>query len=518
MLTPGYLQTVPDPLIELYGEAEAAILEDMARRINGYDMFIPAAQHQMRMLEEMGALREEIMGQLSKLTGKSTKELERIMREAGMRAVKADDMIYKAAGLAPSPLSASKEFQRALATGLKQTKGLFTNLTRTTALAAGQQFEQALDLAYMEVYSGAFSPQEAVRKAVQSLCQQGVTAVNYRSGHRDSMDVAVRRAVITGVNQTAMRMQMARADELNVDLVETTAHAGARPSHAEWQGQIFSRSGKSARYPDFVQVTGYGTGAGLGGWNCSHSFRPYFEGMPRAYTEEILHDYTAAKYEYNGKPLTEYEALQQQRYIERNIRRWKRENTAMRAAGLDTTESATKLAQWQNRRADFLDQTGLKRQADLETIAGWGRSDAARASAEARKAKEAANSLFSLGNEEANLRAYLKEKPVIDKLASYGVKYRQRISGSEIIVDAGKPTIAGERNHAVLNCETKPDRAEMTIDKAQCFVNNAKLTLYQEDRNTLKFLADTGYAILNLDHHLVTAVPQKWRRKYDKYL
>lgn len=368
MLTPGYLQTVPDPLIELYGEAEAAILEDMARRINGYDMFIPAAQHQMRMLEEMGALREEIMGQLSRLTGKSTKELERIMRDAGMRAVKADDMIYKAAGLAPSPLSASKELQRALATGLKQTRGLFTNLTRTTALAAGKQFEKALDLAYMEVYSGAFSPQEAVRKAVQSLCQQGVTAVNYRSGHRDSMDVAVRRAVITGVNQTAMRMQMARADELDVDLVETTAHAGARPSHAEWQGQIFSRSGRSSRYPDFVRVTGYGTGAGLGGWNCSHSFRPYFEGMPRAYTEEMLQDYTAAKYEYNGKQLTEYEALQIQRNIERHIRQYKREQQALKAIGNDTSAAAANLKRWNSRQKDFIQQTGLKRQPSRETV------------------------------------------------------------------------------------------------------------------------------------------------------
>ena len=81
-------------------------------------------------------------------------------------------------------------------------------------------------------------------------------------------------------------MQEARADELVCDLVETTAHSGARPSHAEWQGQAFSRSGKSRKYPDFVQVTGYGTGEGLGGWNCSHSFYPFFEGLPRTYSEQ----------------------------------------------------------------------------------------------------------------------------------------------------------------------------------------------------------------------------------------
>ena len=97
------------------------------------------------------------------------------------------------------------------------------------------------------------------------------------------MDVAVRRAVLTGVNQTTARMQIARADEMECDLVETTAHMGARPEHMDWQGRIFSRSGKSRKYPDFVKSTGYGTGPGLCGWNCRHSFFPYFEGCPSAH-------------------------------------------------------------------------------------------------------------------------------------------------------------------------------------------------------------------------------------------
>lgn len=384
MLTPQYLQRVPHALVDLYGEAEAAILEDMARRISGYDMFIPAAQHQLRMLEEMGAAREEILGQLARLTGKGSRELEQILREAGMEAIRADDMVYRAAGLSTAPLSASPVMQRTLQAGLTKTKGLFDNLTRTTANMASRQFERALDTAYMQVASGAFSPQEAVRRAVKDLCRQGVTAIEYPSGHRDSMDVAVRRAVVTGVNQTAMQLQMARADELGVDLVETTAHAGARPEHAAWQGQIFSRSGKSRKYPDFVSSTGYGTGLGLGGWNCSHSFRPYVEGMPRTYSKELLREYKAQDYEYNGRKMTEYEALQRQREIERNIRRWKRENTAMKAAGLDTAQSAGELRQWQAAQRDFLDQTGLKRQYERERIPGWGRAQATAASGAGR--------------------------------------------------------------------------------------------------------------------------------------
>ena len=293
MLTPEYLQSVPDAMVELYAQAEADILADMARRINGFDMFIPSAQYQMQMLEEMGALRSDIVTKLSRLTGKSKKELTAIMREAGVETLAADEAIYKAAGLSSSPAAASSAVQEVLAAGLKKTNGLFTNLTKTTANTATKQFERALDRAYMQISSGAIDPATATKNAIKSLAKDGVGAITYPSGHVDSLEVAVRRATITGVNQTCLKVQEARADELGVDLVETTAHAGARPSHAEWQGQIFSRSGKSSKYPDFVQSTGYGTGAGLGGWNCNHSFRPYIDGMPRAYSKELLDSYAA---------------------------------------------------------------------------------------------------------------------------------------------------------------------------------------------------------------------------------
>ena len=406
MLTPEYLQRLPDSVVELYAQAEADILADMARRINGFDLFIPSAQYQMERLEEMGALRRDIVSKLSGLTGKSRKELAAIMQEAGVETLSADEKIYQAAGLV-CKAELSPAVQEVLSAGLQKTGGLFKNLTKTTANTAARQFENALDRAYLQVTSGAFDPSTAVRSAIKHLAQQGVGAITYPSGHVDTLEVAVRRALVTGVNQTCLQMQEARADELGCDLVETTAHSGARPSHAEWQGQVFSRSGRSKKYPDFVQVTGYGTGEGLGGWNCSHSFYPFFEGLPRAYSDKQLSGYNEKKYEYNGKKMTEYEALQQQRGIERHLRRWKRENLGMKAAGQDTTESAVKIAQWQAVQKDFINQTGLKRQRDREQIAGWSRKTAVQASGSARSAQRKAQNEHSftagVGSPKTNL-------------------------------------------------------------------------------------------------------------------
>lgn len=384
-LTDDFLQELPEPLVELYAEAERRILADMARRINAYDYFIPAADHQKRVLEEMGAARAYILRELAAMTNRTERELVRLMEEAGIEGISDDDAVYRAAGLKPQPLTASRLLQERLAAGYRQTQGLFKNLTRTTAGTASQQFEQALDNAWMMASSGAFSREEAMRTAIKQLAADGVQTIEYQSGRKLGIEAAVRLCVSTGANQTVAKMQEARAEEMGCDLVEVTAHAGARPEHAKWQGGIYSRSGKSQKYPSLRRVTGYGTAAGLCGCHCRHSFRPYIEGMPRRYTEEQLKAYEEKTREYNGQKLTEYEARQQQRKIERNIRRWKRESAAMQAAGLDTGESAARLKHWQAVQKDFLSQTGLKRQTGREQVAGFGRSEAAKARAEGRK-------------------------------------------------------------------------------------------------------------------------------------
>ena len=323
MLKPKYIEQLPAAMVELYSEVEQDILADMARRIAAYDYWIPAAEHQRKALIELGNFHSYVIKALSARTGKTTAELERLMEEAGLKALSFDVAVYREHGLDPPPLAASKELQKVLRAGLRQTSGLFVNLSRTTANTASKQFEDALDRAWLQISSGAFDSNTAIRMAVKDLSQKGVKSIQYPSGHSDTLEVAVRRATVTGVNQTALRLQDALADEMGCDLVETTAHAGARPEHAVWQGQIFSRSGKSDRYPDFVSSTGYGSGSGLGGWNCRHSFSPYFEGDPKTYSKQMLEDFEAKDYEYNGQKMTEYEATRQQRYVERQIRRCK---------------------------------------------------------------------------------------------------------------------------------------------------------------------------------------------------
>lgn len=372
MLKPKYIEQLPDNLVELYSQVERDIIADMVRRITTYDFFIPSAEHQLKKLQDMGLLYDEIIKKLSAVSGISTDQIKQLMKDAGAEALKADDSVYRKAGLKPTPLDSNKALQAVLAAGIDKTSGLFQNLTRTTANTATKQFERVLDRAYMQITSGAFDYNSAIRMVVKDLCSKGIATIEYPTGHIDYMEVAVRRATVTGVNQTAAKLQDARAVEMGSDLVETTAHAGARPEHAAWQGKIFSRSGKHSKYPDFVSSTGYGTGEGLCGWNCRHNYYPYIEGISeQAYSKSDLKDMDAKNYTYNGQKLTEYEATQKQRAIERNIRKWKREYAGMDAANMPTDEATSKIKQWQALQRDFIKQTGLKRQYDREQIPGY---------------------------------------------------------------------------------------------------------------------------------------------------
>ena len=369
MLTPEQLEQLPNNLVRLYAQLEEDILASMAARINATNLFIPATEWQFQKLAEMHNSYDDILKRLSDASGKTETELRELMQTAASESLKYDDTIHRAAGKSLPPLNQSAALLATLHAGIKRTNGYFENLCRTTANQGSKQFANVLDRAYMQVVSGAFTKEQAIQMAVKDLASQGIHAAQYKNGRSMSLEAAVRMNVVTGVNQTCAQLQLERADEAGCDLVEVSAHAGARPDHELWQGKLYSRSGKYPEYPDFVSSTGYGTVTGLCGANCRHNFYPFYEGISkRAYTEKELEQMKARTVPYNGRMLTEYEASQVQRKIERNIRRWKREKAGMKAAGQSTAEAAAKLKYWRREMESFTRQTGFKRQYSREEI------------------------------------------------------------------------------------------------------------------------------------------------------
>lgn len=390
MLTPQQLASCANDAVRLYSQLDESIARDIARRITKMGYVAESAKWQAEMLQQSGMMYDDIVQQVAVMTGRSDKDIKKLFSDASVAAMEYDMSIYSAAGQAPLPLQMSPSAMQALEAGYRKTVGNLGNLTRTTAIAAQRNFISACTLAELQVTSGAFDHNTAIRNAIRRCAGDGAFVL-YPSGHCDRLDVAVRRNVMTGLGQTTGEISRIYAGEMGCDLMEITAHSGARPSHAAWQGRIVSLSGQTG-YLSLSDI-GYGTGAGFKGYNCRHDWYPYIEGVSqRAYTDALLQSLDAKSVEYGDKMYTEYEAEQMMRSMERAIRDDKRilsaYDEAIKAAGdgtlqrqlqSDFTDASVKLKRHEAQYRDFCNTTGMLPDKARAQVYGFGRSTAQKA-------------------------------------------------------------------------------------------------------------------------------------------
>ena len=355
----------------IYNNLELQIIEEIATRIANFGYANTVVINDLRIAQEMGFLYKDIVKLVAEYNNTTVEEVNRIFYEAGEKTLKRDDEIYKEAGLQPLPLTQSESIKQVMNATIIRTAGNLQNLCMTTANTAQTQFYNAINNAYMFTSTGVKSYTQAILDEIKNISKQGAV-ITYPSGARRSLESAVRTNVVTAINQNCGKLQELRADEMNWDLMEITAHSGARPEHARWQGKIVSRSGQKGYLS--LRDIGYGEITGFKGINCRHDWYPYYKGSARTYTQKELNKWKNEKVEYNGKKISKYEATQKQRYFERRIRQNKKNLKAQQAI-LTSDDKNIDIKQVQdeirnikakekaNREAldDFLNQTGLRK-------------------------------------------------------------------------------------------------------------------------------------------------------------
>ena len=374
MLSPRYLEGLSDELVEIYSQLETDILCDMARRIARLGKITDATEWQARILAEAGGLKQDIGRILAKYDKAVTQQVKDVVTAAMEKNTANDNRVFKGAtGRTVSAPSA----QQMLAT-IQKCRSDLSRLTLTTAATSQQLFFAQANRAHMEVQSGAFDYETALKHAVNAMAARGITTVQYQNGKpvTRTIEAAVRMNILTGINHTASTITINNCEELGCDLVEVSAHIGARDrdgpnpwsNHEAWQGKIYKLHGSTDKYPNFYDTCGYGEADGICGINCRHSFYPYFEGAEERYSKDELDDMKDKEVEYNGQKMSRYEAEQRQRGVERNIRKYKRLAESEKAANLDNTRARQKIGEWQARARDFSRQTGLEREYTREHI------------------------------------------------------------------------------------------------------------------------------------------------------
>lgn len=413
MLTPDELKVVPDNIVKIYQDLEDDIISDIARRLQKAGEITDTADWQMYMLGQMGNDLDEIKSKIARTNKMSKAEVDKLFINATDRSMYYENIAYKKVGKKTLSLCDSPTMMKFVAANAKKTHGELKNLTKSLGFKSGNGFksvakayQDTLNYAQFQVASGAFSYQDAVRNAVRTLTESGLRVVDYESGVSNMLDVAVRRATLTGINQTVAEMTLMQMKESDSEFVEVTAHMGARPDHQTWQGKVYHVGGDKDGYPDFEESTGYGTGAGLCGWNCRHSFFVFFPGISvRNYTDEQLKNIDPPPIEYDGKTYTYYEATQKQRQIERMIRKTKRELVALDSAGLksDFTAKSVKLRKQKDLYVDFSKSAKLKTRNERHQIYGFNKSVGSKSSWVNRKntVKKIDLQLFSKSDKKA---------------------------------------------------------------------------------------------------------------------
>lgn len=402
MLSPDYLARIAEGSEEIASQLHTYIIRQIIDRMmirigRGDDYLLTSSDRwRIQILQDAGYLLEDITAELSKVTNRQEKEIKFAMEEAGVKALEYDHKIYEAAGLSPTPLTQSPQLIRLMERNMDATMGEWKNYTRTTAEAAQRLFINECDSAYQLVSSGAVSYTQAVKEAVNNVVSGGVI-VQYPSGHKDTIETATARAVRTGVAQATGDISIKRMEEMDWDIILVSAHIGARTgdggqnpgNHLWWQGQFYSRTGKDKRFPPFSQ-TGYGTGEGLCGWNCRHSFGSG-DGVNNPYKDiQTADNYKVEQLE------------NRQRTLERRIRKTKREVMGMQEAVDKCKDESAKfemqleldrksyLLQRQNKAYnEFCKENDLRTQQERLQIARWNREQAAKARGAARRYQNA---------------------------------------------------------------------------------------------------------------------------------
>lgn len=332
MLTPEYIESIGSELLGLYDALEDSIIEDIARRIVKTGTLTDSAQWQIIQAQYSGMIMDDVIEKVAASTRFSQEEIRQLFEDAGAECIKVESAYVTAAGGKTIALAESGAMRRLLDENIALMNREVRNLTGTTAVTSQMAYLNATNVAYMQVTSGAFSYQDAIARAIRATAVEGVK-IRYASGRNANIDTAIRRSVLTGVNQAAGKLTETYAGECGCEYYETTAHFGARPSHQDWQGQVFKISGSDGRYKNFYDATGYGSGDGLCGWNCRHSFHMFWPGISQcAYTSKQIEAYNEKTVFYNGHSMTEYEASQEARRQERGIRESKRVLAAQNAA------------------------------------------------------------------------------------------------------------------------------------------------------------------------------------------
>ncbi len=359
MLSPQYLNLIEfNDVVELYNKLNIEITADIIDRVSQMQDITQTTIKQLKILKQTNGIEvfNQALEKTSMLMAQTKRELKQLFEDMAKEDIEGYKELYEYQN---KPFKLSDTQYKILNQGLKETNRILKNFTNTIAFQSQQAYVDTVDNAYMKVSSGAFDYATAIHTACQELANKGITLKD-KLGRNVQLEVAVRRNVMTGLQQTANNINRDIEEYLGCDGYEVTAHLGARPSHAEAQGKqyVISHNTKiSQKYPLWNEVSDLWSE-----YNCRHTYFGIILGVSEPiYTDKELKEFKNATVTLNGNKVPYYEATQKQRQLENAIRKQKRTVQILEKANLDNKIEKGQLAQLQRKYKDFCKETGIEK-------------------------------------------------------------------------------------------------------------------------------------------------------------
>ena len=374
MRSQGELEQIPQEVVKQISELETRIMTDIVERIHKNRFSSASSDWQITRLQQLGESDQNIQKMIRQALGDIDVSLDKIFSDTVYEEYYGHARSYKLFGREQIPFEQNTQLQELIGGIRQQTGDTFRNMTNSMGFAIKDPFsgkitysplmkfyQDTLDAAMWDLLSGGFDFNTILNRTVSRMTTSGIRWIDYDSGNRNRVDVAARRAILTGFGQIQGKINEQVAQELETDRYEVSAHVGARPEHQKWQGRVWTME-------QLQRVCGLGTVTGLKGANCYHDYEAFPPGSIRNYTdkqlEQMMREDNTPK-SYGEKKYTTYEALQKQRYMERCMRKTRQEIKLLKSGEAPEQEIILKKAKYQGqlqKYSEFSKAMGLPEQ------------------------------------------------------------------------------------------------------------------------------------------------------------
>lgn len=357
-----YKKQLSGQIEKYFSDLEMRIMEDIVRRIRKTGKITSTADWQINRLSILGYSSEDIENMLKEALNKSYPEMFELYDKVIEWEYVRNKDIYEQINAEFIPYEENEELQQIAEALIQQSGNDLQNITKSlgfyldygtgkpvlTPLA--EVYQKYLDAACLDIVTGAFDYNSVLRRVVTQLTNSGLRQIDYASGRANRIDVAARRAVMTGVSQLSGKISEINAKKLGTDYFEVEWHAGARPTHAAWQGKVYSKE-------ELTTVCGLGSVTGLLGANCYHIYHAFIPGISeRNWSDEWLAEQNRKESipkTFNDKEYTLYEAKQQQRKMETAMRAQREKVRLLQAGGADLDDVLIEKAKYQGQLNEY---------------------------------------------------------------------------------------------------------------------------------------------------------------------